>query len=125
MELLLTDVFIWALYFVDFLIGFTIVFAIRLLIGFSILMKFKRLGWHKNPATRQVVVPLGVAFAILDIVFDYLVSIFYWDLPATPDETFTWRMKRYKKEKLSTGYHHKSAVLFCRLLNWISKEDHC
>lgn len=110
-----------------FLVIFNAVWIIRLLLGFALLAKLlEKVG--RNSWLFKL--PAGIFF-VLDIVFNYELTILFLDLPANPTETITNRLIRYKtiKQKRLASYRYSMAVFFCNILNRMARrvepEGHC
>lgn len=57
----------------------------------------------------------AILFFILDILYNYYITPFFWDLPDVWDETVTNRMKRYKLKWKGWKFHFSTAI--CNILN--------
>ena len=79
-------------------IGFNVIWAIRLIFWFAILTKLRdRFGlpvWLKA---------LAAIFIVIDVLFNYQLTLLMLDLPHDWKETTTYRLKRYRVFLGGTG----------------------
>jgi hypothetical protein len=77
---------------VDFIIWFYASFFVRMVIIFTVMMKY----YHfKNGKVGVIFKGFAGIFFVLDIVYDYMLTPVMLDLPATVDETVSHRCNRY------------------------------
>jgi len=103
------EIFIW----------FNVSFFVRMVIIFTIMMKYYH--WVDKGSTLWKIIKwpwkiVAGIFFILDILYNYVMSIWMWDLPASLGETVTYRLARYLKTE--TGFKLAFAKMMRKVLNY-------
>lgn len=109
---------------IEAFIWFNISFLVRMIIIFTVMMKYYHwvdkdgLLWKATKWPFKIIAGL---FFVADILYDWVMAIYFLDLPAVWDETVTNRMARYLKTE--SGFKLAFAKVMKRILNY-SDPDH-
>jgi len=104
---------------IEAFIYFNISFFVRMVIIFTLMMKYyhwvdkDRLLWK---ITEWPWKAIAAVFFVLDILYNWVMSIYMLDPPKVWDETVTYRMARYLKEE--KGFKLAFAKMMRKVLNY-------
>ena len=104
---------------IDAFIYFNISFFVRMIVIFTLMMKYFHwvdkdgLLWKITEWPWKAVAAI---FFVLDILYNWVMSIWMLDLPAAWDETVSYRMSRYIKTE--SGFRLAFAKLMRKVLNF-------
>lgn len=102
---------------IEVFIYFNLSFLVRMILIFTVMMTY----YHKkNGDVGFIWKTIAGIFFVADIVYNWVMSIYFFDLPAVWDETVTNRMARYLKEE--KGFKLGFAKVMRRLLNYSDPE---
>jgi len=113
---------------------FNVTLIVRMVGIFTLMMHYR--NWVDKESTQwKVVKPFWYTvaglFAAVDIIYNWFLSLLFWDKPAVWDETVSYRMDRYieqYKSKTDSNWSEKGryyfAVALCTVLSW-SAPKHC
>lgn len=99
-------------------IYFSLSFLVRMIVVFTVMMKYYH--WVDKDSllwkiTKWPFKAIVIIFFVLDILYNYVMTIYFLDLPAKWDETVTNRMARYLKQ---SGIKRAFARMMRKLLNY-------
>lgn len=104
---------------IEAFIWFNISFLVRMIIIFTIMMKYY--NWVDKDGLLWKLTGLiwkGIAgiFFVLDIIYNWVMSIYFLDPPKVWDETVTYRMARYLETE--SGFKLAFAKIMRKILNY-------
>ena len=119
---------------IEYFIYFNISFFIRMVLLFTVMMKYYNYVDKDSTQWRVVKLvwyPIAVVFALSDVIYNWYSSVTFWDKPATFNETVSYRMDRYIKQyknRLALTWLEKWRYYFalglCKVLSF-SDPKHC
>lgn len=87
--------------YLEWYIDLNVAFVIRMLVIFTIMMKYKSWRGEKN-FTLAEKIPYGI-FTIIDVIYNWTVTLPFWDKPANWKETISLRCTRYVKAGMTNN----------------------
>ena len=103
---------------IEAFIYFNLSFLVRMILIFTVMMKYYH--WKKKDVGPIWKTIAGIFF-VADIIYNWAMTLYFFDKPRVWDETVTNRMARYLKEE--TGFKLGFAKVMRKLLNY-SDPDH-
>jgi len=104
---------------IEAFIYFNISFFVRMIIIFTLMMKYYHWvykGGFLWKITQWPWKAIAAVFFVLDIIYNWVMSVYMLDLPKTWDETVTYRMARYLKTE--KGFKLAFAKMMRKILNY-------
>lgn len=104
---------------IDAFIYFNISFFVRMVLIFTVMMKYYH--WVNKDGllwkiTKYPFKAIALVIFVLDILYNWVMTIWMLDLPAVWDETVSYRMSRYIKAE--NGFRLAFAKLMRKILNY-------
>lgn len=104
---------------IEAFIWFNISFFVRMVIIFTIMMKYYHWVDKEGRLWKVTEVPwqaIAAVFFVLDIIYNWVMALYLADLPRVWDETVTNRMARYLRTE--KGFKLAFAKLMRKVLNY-------
>lgn len=119
---------IWLI--LEFFMYFSASYIVLMVFAFTVIMRGYHALRHKSVwrALRWPWYVVASVFLVLDIAYNYILTVWILELPRSPLETVTERVSRYKADLMPITrlekWRHGFAVRLCKILD-MGDPGHC